>query len=198
MCPPTNRRERDSPGLHKKPRMMNSPNVLIISTKADTATDDVVRCLAANEIQHYRLNTEDYPFQHTLTYRPGASDDPWLWCNGQPLPLPTSIWYRRLRTSSAPDGMDEGIATFCRQETRAALVGSVLGRDTRWMSHPADIWQAEYKPYQLDVAARHGLTIPRTLITNDPSRIRLFATSTTTIPTSLRTANTMSRRSRAA
>src|ERR1017187_6025533 len=152
--------------------MTNSPNVLIISTKADIATDDVVRCLAAKEIQHYRLNTEDYPFQHTLTHRPGANDEPWLWCNGQPLSTPTSIWYRRLRTPITPEGMDEGIATFCRQETRAALVGSILRQDTRWMSHPANIWQAEYKPYQLDLAARHGLTIPRTLITNDPARIR--------------------------
>lgn len=40
------------------------------------------------------------------------------------------------------------------------------------MSHPSAIWQAEYKPYQLRVAASLGLTIPRTVVTNDPAAIR--------------------------
>jgi glutathione synthase/RimK-type ligase-like ATP-grasp enzyme len=65
--------------------------------------------------------------------------------------------------------MDEGITTFCRHETRAAIVGSLLGRHTRWMSHPS---AAEYKPYQLQLAASIGLPIPPTVITNDPSAVR--------------------------
>jgi glutathione synthase/RimK-type ligase-like ATP-grasp enzyme len=68
--------------------------------------------------------------------------------------------------------MDEGTATFCRQETRAALIGAVAGRTTRWMSHPASIWLAEFKPYQLEVAAGIGIPIPRTIVTNDPVSIR--------------------------
>ncbi len=145
--------------------------VLIVSTQPDTATDDVIRHLAASGVPHYRLNTEDYPFHHTMAYTPGA-DGASLSCNGQPMPSPTSIWYRRFRTPAAPDGMDEGVATFCRQETRAALLGSIIGRCSCWMSHPSAIWQAEHKPYQLDLAARLGLRIPRTIITNEPSRIR--------------------------
>jgi len=40
------------------------------------------------------------------------------------------------------------------------------------MSHPAAIWQAEYKPYQLHIAANLGLPIPRTIVTNDPTAVR--------------------------
>jgi glutathione synthase/RimK-type ligase-like ATP-grasp enzyme len=40
------------------------------------------------------------------------------------------------------------------------------------MSHPAAVWQAEHKPYQLSVASGIGLRIPPTVITNDPSAIR--------------------------
>ncbi|MCX6630896.1 MAG: hypothetical protein NTW28_25050, partial [Candidatus Solibacter sp.] len=130
--------------------MTNDPYVLIVSTRPDTATDSVVRHLTDRGIAHYRLNTEDYPFQHTMAYVPGTGT-PRLNCNSADLPVPSSIWYRRLRTPATPDSMDEGIAIFCRQETRAALLGSIIGRCTRWMSHPSAIWQAELKPHQLDI-----------------------------------------------
>jgi len=68
--------------------------------------------------------------------------------------------------------MDAGVYTFCVQESRAAFLGSLLSHDARWMSHPAAIWQAEFKPFQLSVAVDCGLRIPRTLITNDPAEIR--------------------------
>jgi glutathione synthase/RimK-type ligase-like ATP-grasp enzyme len=153
---------------------MNEVAVLIVSTKVDLATDAVVQRLTDRDVPCYRLNTEDYPFQNTLAYYPVEMNgsDHWLLCNGEPVRSPTSIWYRRLRAPSTPDGMDEGIATFCRQEARAAIVGGIIGRQTRWMSHPSAIWEAEYKPYQLQLAASLGLTIPRTVVTNDPGAVR--------------------------
>jgi glutathione synthase/RimK-type ligase-like ATP-grasp enzyme len=61
---------------------------------------------------------------------------------------------------------------FCLQETRATLLGIILGLSTRWMSHPSAIWSSEFKPFQLSLAARLGLSVPPTIITNDPSSIR--------------------------
>jgi glutathione synthase/RimK-type ligase-like ATP-grasp enzyme len=153
---------------------MNDVAVLIVSTKVDLATDAVVQRLRHRDIPYFRLNTEDYPFQDTLAYYPEETpgSDHWLVCNGELVRSPTSIWYRRVRTPSTPDGMDEGIATFCRQESRAAIIGGIIGRRARWMSPPSAIWEAEYKPYQLQLAARLGLTIPRTVVTNDPSAVR--------------------------
>jgi glutathione synthase/RimK-type ligase-like ATP-grasp enzyme len=68
--------------------------------------------------------------------------------------------------------MQEGVYDFCLQENRAALLGSIAGYQTRWMSHPADVWRAELKPYQLQLARDMGLSVPKTLVTNDPSSIR--------------------------
>jgi glutathione synthase/RimK-type ligase-like ATP-grasp enzyme len=68
--------------------------------------------------------------------------------------------------------MDIGVYEFCLHETRATLLGALLGLTTRWMSHPAAIWSSEFKPFQLSLAARIGLPIPATVITNDPSAIR--------------------------
>ncbi|MFF7024025.1 hypothetical protein ACFY97_23855 [Streptomyces klenkii] len=43
-----------------------------------------------------------------------------------------------------------------------------------YVSHPQAIARAEYKPAQLDVATRAGLTVPATLITNDPVEAEAF------------------------
>ena len=148
--------------------MTNS--VLIISTIVDAATDDVVNRLNERGVPFHRVNTEAYPFAQTITYEPGK--EPTLWMAAQQIRAPSSIWYRRIRAPSTPPGMDEGVSNLCRTEARAAIIGSILGNHTRWMSRPSAIWAAEHKPFQLTIAAQHGLTIPRTLITNDPARIR--------------------------
>lgn len=153
--------------------MTSNQHVLIVSTIADAATDEVVRRLADRGIPLNRLNTEDYPFSKTLAFRPAkrAGSD-WFLVGDEPMPVPTAVWYRRLRTPSKPEAMDESIHTFCLQETRATLLGSIMGLSARWMSHPSAVWQAEYKPFQLSKAAEIGLSIPRTVITNDPATIR--------------------------
>lgn len=153
--------------------MINKPYVLIVSTLADVATDDVVRRLSTCAIPHRRLNTEDYPFARTVVFKPQAMDDTqWLESEHEMLPPPATIWYRRLRSPAKPDGMDSGVYDFCLQENRATLLGAVLGCSSRWMSHPTAIWQSEHKPFQLSLAARVGLRIPKTVITNDPSAVR--------------------------
>ena len=145
-------------------------NVLVVSTKVDTATDDVVSRLNQRGVPLCRLNTEDFPFSKTITYEPGR--EPVLWVEEQRVPPPSSVWYRRIRTPNTPPGMDEGVSNFCRTEARAAITGSIVGTSARWMSMPSAIWASEHKPFQLTLAAQHELTIPRTLITNDPTKIR--------------------------
>jgi glutathione synthase/RimK-type ligase-like ATP-grasp enzyme len=151
--------------------MTNEDDVLIISTIADMATDDVVRRLCSLGVPHKRLNTEDFPFSQTLAFRP-SSEEHWMQFSGTTIPRPRAVWYRRVRSPAKISGMDDGVYQFCTQENRAALLGGVMSLNARWMSHPAAVWQAEYKPHQLSVAARLGLAIPRTLITNDPDAIR--------------------------
>lgn len=151
---------------------MNLP-VLIVSTIADTATDEVVRRLLRLDIPVKRLNTEEYPFSSTLAFRPeNSAGRSWITLNGESISNPSRIWYRRVRTPPKPNGMDDGVYTFCLQENRAALIGSIMGLPGPWMSHPSAVWQAEYKPFQLTLATKAGLRIPATVITNDPSTIR--------------------------
>ncbi len=71
--------------------------------------------------------------------------------------------------------MEEGVYEFCLRENRSTMLGGILGLRPRWMSHPAAIWQAENKPFQLTVAQELGLRVPRTLVTNDITAIRAAA-----------------------
>lgn len=152
---------------------MNDRHVLIVSTIADVATDDVIRRLAARGTACTRINTENYPFSGTLSFVPGQSvASSWLENDGRAVQLPTSVWYRRMRTPIKPEAMDSGVYEFCLHETRATLLGSVLGLTARWMSRPVAVWSSELKPFQLSLAAQIGLPIPPTVITNDPSAIR--------------------------
>lgn len=149
--------------------------VLIFSTVVDTATDAVVRQLSALSVPHFRVNTEDFPFSQSMALSYGGHSDAPLMLNGRSVPSPSATWYRRLRSPSRPAEMESGIYDFCLRESRAVMLGGILGHQGRWMSHPAAVWQAENKPFQLTVAQELGFRIPRTLITNDVNAIRSAA-----------------------
>jgi glutathione synthase/RimK-type ligase-like ATP-grasp enzyme len=153
---------------------MSGP-VLIVSTLVDLATDAVVEELNELGTPLVRVNTEDFPFSAEIDYSIGTSDSKPIFCvpSGRQTWY-SSVWYRRLRIPSIPKEMDSGVYDFCIRETRSALVGGLLGHQTRWMSRPAAIWEAEFKPYQLHVATNLGLSIPKTLISNKAESIRSF------------------------
>ena len=152
--------------------------VLIVSTVVDLATDAVVDELNGMGTPLLRINTEDLPFSADLDYSFGTSDFKSIFRTPSSDPAWfSSVWYRRVRVPSIPDGMDGGVYDFCLRETRSALIGGLLGHQTRWMSHPAAIWEAEFKPYQLLVATELGLSVPKTLISNKEESVRAFCTS---------------------
>jgi glutathione synthase/RimK-type ligase-like ATP-grasp enzyme len=142
----------------------------------DVATDAVIGELSRRNVPFLRINTEDYPFSGRFDYRPGSP--------GQHLFSELigaadfrSIWYRRVRVPARPEGMDLGVYEFCVRESRNALLGGILGRSCRWMSRADAIWKAEFKPFQLEVAANLGLSVPNTLISNVPDSVRAFLDS---------------------
>jgi glutathione synthase/RimK-type ligase-like ATP-grasp enzyme len=145
--------------------------ILIVSTVADAATDAVIHALSAKGASYYRVNTEDYPFDRTITVEYESEAPTALVLSGTAV-QPKSIWYRRVRSAPVPPTMQPGIYDFCIRENRAALIGGVLTQSARWMNHPTAVWGAEFKPYQLRVAQHVGLRIPKTVVSNDPESIR--------------------------
>ena len=159
---------------------MTSDAVLIISTAVDAATDAVQHKLDGRGVPCIRLDTEQFPFDSQLSLSVGGTPGtPHMSYHprGSAIAIaksPRSTWYRRVRTPTRPEAMDQGVYEFCMRESRAALVGSCMSVADKVMSHPASVGQAEFKPFQLSVASAAGFCVPKTLVSNSPDRIRDF------------------------
>lgn len=87
-----------------------------------------------------------------------------------------SVYWRRPSAYSAPEDLSEQDAHWCLDQARYGL-GGILGALPRahYVNHPWRNGDAEYKPAQLATAARCGLAVPPTLVTNDTAQARRFA-----------------------
>ena len=86
-----------------------------------------------------------------------------------------AVWARKLWPPRLDEGLDERLRAMCVRESLAALEGFLDGLEgALWVNDPAREREAENKLSQLRLAAAAGLTVPRTLVTNDPSRARAF------------------------
>ncbi|MFJ3548589.1 MULTISPECIES: ATP-grasp ribosomal peptide maturase [Streptomyces] len=69
-------------------------------------------------------------------------------------------------------------ARFAAAQVRYGLGGTLYALDgPLWVNHPLRNAAADYKPNQLAIAQRLGLTVPPTLVTNDLNEARAFVAS---------------------
>lgn len=87
----------------------------------------------------------------------------------------TGMLYRRPTTFRFPDGLSDSDRQFLAAEARAGFGGVLSASRCQWVNHPARVADAEFKPAQLRTAADCGLSVPRTLITNDPAEVTRFS-----------------------
>jgi ATP-grasp ribosomal peptide maturase len=86
----------------------------------------------------------------------------------------TGVYYRRPTEFSFEPGMSANEQRWAAIQARLGF-GGLLATVGPWLNHPHRIGFAEYKPVQLKCAARAGLRVPPTLITNDPPAAYEFA-----------------------
>ncbi|MGW6458528.1 ATP-grasp ribosomal peptide maturase [Streptomyces sp. NPDC055078] len=154
--------------------------VLVIAARDDWPTDRVVQILTERKIPVFRMDTADFPQQLTVTAMIRQTH-PWTGTlttrHRQAALLDISAVYCRAPGAFAfPAGMSGPERRFASAQARAGVGGIITALDRcRWVSHPAAMARAEYKPVQLAAARESGLRIPPTLITNDPGAVRRFA-----------------------
>jgi glutathione synthase/RimK-type ligase-like ATP-grasp enzyme len=87
-----------------------------------------------------------------------------------------SVWNRRPGVPAPPLGVpDDDNARFARQEWHELLDGLMLSLASHaCIINPLTAQRAAVKPYQLAIAQRVGLSVPRTLITSDPQHAAQF------------------------
>lgn len=153
--------------------------VLVFAEQSDTPVDAVVRELTARDVPVFRVDTSWFPRELVLE---ALLDDEGRWAGvlrtqhrTVDLGAIRSIWYRGPGAFSFADGMTEVEQAYAYREARLGLGGVLASLDVLWVNHPNRSADALYKPRQLAVAARCGLTTVPTVITNSPDAVRRLA-----------------------
>jgi hypothetical protein len=82
------------------------------------------------------------------------------------------VWWRRPQPFTLDPAIDPAAASFAYSECHEAMAGMWQTLDAAWVNPPAADEVANHKPYQLSIAHAVGLTVPTTLVTNDPAAAR--------------------------
>jgi ATP-grasp ribosomal peptide maturase len=158
--------------------MTDAGRVLILAGRFDPTCDLVVEELNRRAVPVFRADMADFPLR--LTLAASLNGNCWngtLTNDRRTLDLPTvrSVYYRRPARPQFPEGMSAEARKVAETEARWGFGGLLSALPCRWLPPPGKAADAEYKPLQLRVAAEAGLSVPRTLITNDPDAARDFA-----------------------
>ncbi|MFJ5288729.1 ATP-grasp ribosomal peptide maturase [Streptomyces sp. NPDC088348] len=160
----------------------NQERPVLVATEADDITADmVVTQLNRRSVPVVRFDPADIGADLTVSARFGTCRAP---VAGQlrttsrttDLAQVRSVYWRRpVWPEFQHLGSDD--ARFAAAQVRYGLGGTLYALDgTLWVNHPLRNAAADYKPAQLAVAQRLGLTVPPTLVTNDPDEARAFIT----------------------
>ncbi len=152
--------------------------VLVVTAPNDPTADEVEIELRKRSSAIVRFDTGDFPTGMSMAVR----NDSTRW-RGQlvigsdvvDLDAVRSVYYRRPSRFVLPSGLSAGDAAFASTEARLGFGGPFSSSPVLWVNHPAKVAHAEYKSTQLTTAAAVGLSVPRTLITNDVKALRAFA-----------------------
>jgi ATP-grasp ribosomal peptide maturase len=150
--------------------------VLVVTQQFDPTADYVVEELNQRGIPVFRTDLADFP--QRLSVAASLMDGTWTGTVRNPireveLRTVTGVLFRRPRPPEVPAGMSDETRKWATAEAMYGFGGLLSSLDV-WLNHPHRIGFAEYKPVQLALAAQCGLTVPRTIITNDPHRAKAF------------------------
>lgn len=158
--------------------------VLILASDLDGNVDQMVRALRDRGVAVCRVNTAWFPAQ--LSFTAELRGDRWsgqLRTPGRVLDLDEvhAVWYRSPEAYQMPAGLSSPERRHASMEAKYGLGGVLSSIPALWVNHPGRIADAAYKPIQLITAAACGLTVPDTIITNEPDAVRAFATCGETV-----------------
>ena len=158
-----------------------SPTVLIITNAQDEHADAVVRELNERNVPVFRFHPEDVPHACSVSLEIDQQGhiDGELRTEFHQVALHDicGAWFRRSRNLfSEPPSLTNGtLENYVKAQSGAILQALCHGLQTcLWVGQPWKLRRAEVKALQLMQARHAGLTIPPTLMSNDPSHAASF------------------------
>ncbi|NMC36285.1 hypothetical protein GYA49_04545 [Candidatus Beckwithbacteria bacterium] len=152
--------------------------VLLVSRQFDPHVDFIIEKLRSENIQFARFNTEDFPRNTSVSLYLGDGETSGLLDVPNNLPFllnqTRSILYRRPAEPNPPDNLTKGFEEFVVSESKSVIKGLWSLPDVTWVNYPEDNRRAAIKLDQLRQAQILGLSIPKTLVSNNIIDIRSF------------------------
>ncbi|MBI4817100.1 MAG: MvdD family ATP-grasp ribosomal peptide maturase [Deltaproteobacteria bacterium] len=154
-------------------------SVLIITHREDNECVELVAsALAARGHEAVRLDTDLYPTELSLSSE--LLEGRWrrhfsIGEQTHDLSAVTAVWYRRF---AAGAGLPRSLGDHrpaCVEESRRALLGLIASLGVFELDPLTAVRRADHKELQLTLAPGLGLSVPRTLISNDPIQVARFA-----------------------
>lgn len=152
--------------------------VLVVTARSDETGDAVEAALAEQDCAVVRMDLGEFPARLSAALtNVGPEWHGRLWNSDVSVDVQRirAVYYRRPSHFTLAPGLSGADAAYARTEARIGLGGAFSAISARWVNNPARVALAEYKPAQLQVAARVGLATPRTLVTNDREALDRFA-----------------------
>ncbi|MFD4349717.1 MvdC/MvdD family ATP grasp protein [Streptomyces coelicoflavus] len=155
--------------------------VLVVAEQLDAAADMVVDQLNQRDVPVMRFDVAEFPQHLTLrgTHLPEESGWTGIIDDGRRtarLEEVRAVYWRRPARPLIADSVPEPYATWAQNQADAAILNLLAALPgVPWLNNPHADRVASHKPQQLVAATRYGLTVPRSVITNDPDAARSFA-----------------------
>lgn len=160
-------------------------SLLILGSRRDVHVQAVQWALQAKGVRVQVFDPAGFPSRRALSLDLGRSDDALLddVLPGEDLDLRAvrAVWARRPFPAHDLSAVHPEDAAIVRHEADEVLTGLYNVLDIAlqdravWLNPLRSRLRARSKPAQLALARRCGLTVPPTLISNDPARIRQLA-----------------------
>ncbi|AEM86860.1 ATP-grasp ribosomal peptide maturase [Streptomyces violaceusniger] len=156
--------------------------VLVLTRPQDATADLVIAELNERSVPVCRLDPGDFPEALTMAARIGPGRTPWEGVlHGQHRDVSLgdirSVYYRRPAAFRLHPDMSEQDARWAQAEAQAGFGGLLYSLPCLWVNHPHRNALAAWPPVALATAARGGLSVPLSLITNDPGEAREFVSA---------------------
>lgn len=145
--------------------------ILIVSFHENTHVERVLQHLGRPTRV---FDIADFPRRTRLEVRFSAGGDALSFTPNDEPPIRVeeigAVWFRRIRPITLDPALTDGTSrVFAWSESTEALTGMWHAMECFWMNPPAGDEAGQRKIRQLQVARGVGLSVPETLITNDPA-----------------------------
>jgi len=158
---------------------VSAETVLIVSHSEDNESVALVSAaLERRGARAVRFDTDRFPGEVALRVRiDGATRALALVQGGATCDLGdlAAVWYRRFAAGRAiPATLERELRAASVEESRRVTLGLLASLTCFVLDPPDRVRMATSKQLQLELARALGLSVPRTLVTNDPAAVRTF------------------------